>query len=74
VWYDFFCDAISEDARFRAAGLQTIVCEFIMIGNKAQGNTHLGCVENLKSIPTFKIEKMLEKIDLLAHKMTALPF
>jgi hypothetical protein len=70
VCYDFFCDTIGEDARFRAEGLQTIVREFIMIGNKALGNTHLVCVENLKSISTLKIEKMLQKIDLLAEKIT----
>jgi hypothetical protein len=73
VCYDFFCDAISEDARFHASGLQRIVREFIAIGNKARGNRHLICVDDLKRIVPEKIEKMMRKIDSLGIKMGAMP-
>jgi hypothetical protein len=73
VCYDFFCDAISRDPRFQAAGLQTVVREFIAIGNKAHGNTHLVCVDDLRSVASLKIEKMVQKIDSLAKKISALP-
>jgi len=54
VCYEFFCNEILNDKNFQALNYQHAIKEFINIGNRACGNTHLICVDNLKKISTRK--------------------
>jgi hypothetical protein len=69
VCYDFFCDAIGNNQSFQTADIQKIVREFITIGNKAFGNIHLICVDNLETLSLKKIDKMLQRINSLIKKI-----
>jgi hypothetical protein len=65
VCYEFFCNDILKSSLFKAADIQKIIGDFVSVGNKAHGNTHLQCINNLETISSAKIEKMIYKINLL---------
>ena len=48
VCYDFFCDAISNSNDFKTSKIQAVIKEFVATGNRARGNTHLICIENIE--------------------------
>jgi hypothetical protein len=73
VCYDFFCDAVSDSPSFQATDIKTIVREFISIGNKVSGNTHLICIDNVETMSSIKIDAMLQKIDSLTIKIRPVP-
>jgi hypothetical protein len=69
VCYEFFCERILFNNNFRASDIQQIIKEFISIGNRAYGNTHLICIDNLKTISKRKIVKINSKIKGLINKL-----
>jgi hypothetical protein len=69
VCYEFFCERILSNNNFRASNIQQIIKEFISIGNRAYGNTHLICIDNLKTISRKKIVKINSKIGGLINKL-----
>jgi hypothetical protein len=73
VCYDFFCDAISDSLSFKAVDIPKIVREFMAIGNKAHGNTHLICIDDLGIIASKKIDKIAQRIHSLTKKIAAVP-
>jgi hypothetical protein len=68
VCYDFFCDAISKNGPFQAADITEFIHEFVSIGNRAHGATHLICIDNLECVSRKKIKKMKKKIDSLLKR------
>ena len=69
VCYDFFCDDICKSHLFKTADIQTIIHDFISIGNKAHGNTHLLCIDNLDVLSPQKIQKILYKVSLIINRV-----
>ncbi len=69
VCYEFFCEDILKSSLFKASNIQKIINEFASIGNKAYGNTHLLCIDNLDIISSTKIDKMIYKINLVMNKI-----
>ena len=69
VCYEFFCEKILSDNNFRASNIQQIIREFISIGARAYGNTHLICVDDLKKMSKEKIVKINTKIEGLISKL-----
>ncbi len=69
VCYQFFCEEILESYLFKKASIHKIINEFASVGNKANGNTHLLCINNLTIISSTKIKKMINKFNLLMKKM-----
>ena len=69
VCYEFFCERILRNNNFRASNIQKIIKEFISIGNRAYGNTHLICIDNLKTISIRKIVKINCEIKGLINKL-----
>jgi len=65
VCYEFFCNDILKSSLFKAADIQKIIGDFVSVGNKAHGNTHLQCINNLETISSTKMEKMISKINLV---------
>ncbi|MBI9083708.1 MAG: hypothetical protein JEZ11_08920 [Desulfobacterales bacterium] len=49
--------------------LEKEIQNFLAAGNKAHGNTHLLCIDNLDVISPTKIEKMLSHIDSLMESI-----
>ena len=74
VCYEFFCEDILKSYLFKAANIQEIIKDFASVGNKAYGNTHLLCIDNLDIISSTKIEKMIYKISLVMNKMANFRF
>ena len=68
VCYEYFCEDILKSSLFKAANIQKIINEFASVGNKAYGNTHLLCIDNLNIISSAKIDKMIHKINLVLKK------
>lgn len=73
VCYEFFCERILRNNNFRASNIQQIIKEFISIGNRAYGNTHLICIDNLKTISIRKIAKINGEIKRLTNKLVNEP-
>jgi len=71
VCYEFFCERILGSSDFRASNIQQIIKEFVSIGNKAYGNTHLICIYNLKTISEKKIVKLNHRIEGLMDKLVS---
>jgi len=69
VCYAFFCEQILASNNFRASNIQQAVKEFTSIGNRAYGNTHLICVDNLSLISSKKIFKINNNILNLKKKL-----
>ena len=69
VCYEFFCDKILIDKNFHTLNIQQAIKEFINIGNRAYGNTHLICVDNLSLISTRKILKISNHTWKLMEKL-----
>ncbi len=74
VCYEFFCENILKSYLFKAANIQKIINDFASVGNKAHGNIHLLCIDNLGVISSTKIEKMIYKISLVMNKMANIRF
>jgi hypothetical protein len=72
VCYDFFCDAISDSFSFQATNLKEIVREFVSIGNRAHGASHLICIDNVDIISSTKIDTMLKRINTLKMRLITL--
>ena len=68
VCYEFFCEDILKSNVFKGANIQKFINDFVSVGNKAYGNTHLLCVDNLDIISSTKIDKMIDKISLVMNK------
>ena len=68
VCYDYFCRDILNSVLLKTAGVQEIIRDFLAVGNKAYGNTHLVCVDNLSRLSSRKIEKMSAKISATMNK------
>jgi len=73
VCYEFFCERILVNDDFKASDIQQAVKEVISIGNRAYGNTHLICVDNLSLISPKKIFKIRNRILKLMEKMDSRP-
>jgi len=73
VCYEFFCDRILSDKNFRASNTQQIIREFISIGSRAYGNTHLICIDNLRIIHRNKIKTINTKIEGLINRLVNNP-
>jgi hypothetical protein len=69
VCYEFFCDKILIEYNFHTLNIQQAIKEFINIGNRAYGNTHLICVDNLKKISTRKILEITNRTWNLVVKL-----
>jgi hypothetical protein len=69
VCYAFFCEEVMKSHVYKTYPIQTMVNEFVSIGNKVHGNTHLECISNLELLSPQKIEKLCKKIDLMIDKM-----
>ena len=69
VCYEFFCESILRSYLFNAANIQKIINDFASVGNKAHGNTHLLCIDNLGIISPTKIKRVIYKISLVMNKM-----
>jgi hypothetical protein len=69
VCYAFFCEEIMKSHLYKTFPMQTMVNEFVSIGNKMHGNTHLVCISDLESLAPQKIEKLCKKIHLMIDKM-----
>jgi len=70
VCYEFFCEPILRSNHFKASNIQQGIKEFISIGNRALGNTHLICVDHLQLISSKKILQMNDRIDQLMVNLT----
>ncbi len=66
VCHDFFCSDILSSPSFEAAGIQALVKGFAGIGDKAYGNLHLMCIDDLNVISAKKIYKMTRKMEQLS--------
>ena len=69
VCHEFFCEQILVSKNIQASNIQQAVKEFISIGNRAYGNTHLICVDNLSLISPKKIFKISNQIWKLMEKL-----
>jgi hypothetical protein len=69
VCYDFFCKNILNSRLFKVIGIQIIIHDFLSIGNKAYGNTHLVCIDNLDRLSSKKIEKMSDRIGVIKDRL-----
>jgi len=69
VCYEFFCEDILKSDLLIPAYILEIIKDFSLIGNKAYGNIHLLCIENLEIISSKKIDKMIHKICILMNKV-----
>lgn len=69
VCYEFFCEDIVRSKNFQSSNIQRIIKEFISIGKRAYGNTHLICIDNLKTISQIKIAKINYKLKELMNKL-----
>ena len=74
VCYEFFCDDMLKSYLFMTTNIQIIIKDFVSVGNKAYGHTHLLCIDNLDIISSTKIEKMIYKISLVMNKIASLRF
>jgi hypothetical protein len=74
VCYEFFCEDILKTYFFKASNIKKIINDFVSIGNKAYGNTHLLCVDNLDILSSNKIDKIIYEIALLLNNMTEIHF
>ncbi len=68
VCHEFFCEQVLVSKKIEASNIQQAVKEFISIGNRAYGNTHLICVDNLSLISPKKIFKISSQIWELMEK------
>ena len=71
VCYEFFCTQILNDPVFKASNIQRLIKEFVSIGNKAHGNTHLVCIEDLNKLSNTKKAKIELKIERLTSELEA---
>lgn len=69
VCYEYFCDRILNSDNFRKSNILPIIKEFVSMGNKAYGNTHLICIYDLNIISKNKIVKINGKIEDLMNKL-----
>ena len=74
VCYEFFCKDILKSHLFRAINIKKIVNDFVSVGNRARGNTHLICVDNLEIISSLRIDKMIYKIGLATDEKNNIRF
>ncbi len=70
VCYEFFCEDIKKSHLFQAINLKKMVNDFASVGNRARGNTHLICIDNLEIISSPKIDKMIYKIGSVMDELT----
>ena len=70
VCCEFFCNEILNNKNFQALNFQQVIKEFVNIGNRAYGNTHLICVDNLKKISTRKLLEITNRTWKLMVKLT----
>ena len=71
VCYEFFCSKILLDVNFKRFNLLEDIREFISIGNRIYGNTHLICVENLRLITPQKLIKIQSKMEIFLKKISS---
>ena len=71
VCYEFFCEDILKTCLFRSSNINSIINDFISIGNRAYGNTHLLCIDNLDILSSNKINQIMYKISLILNKMAS---
>jgi hypothetical protein len=69
VCYDFFCRDVLNTPLFKTTDIQVIIRDFISVGDKAHGNMHLVCIDNLDGISSKKIEEMSAKIDAAMERV-----
>jgi len=69
VCHEFFCDDILQSPVFRATDIQSVISEFAAIGNKAYGNTHLLCIEDLGAVSRKKIHRMRCRMAALTEEL-----
>ena len=74
VCYEFFCENVLKTNFFSTSNIKTIINNFASIGNKAYGNTHLLCIDNLDILSSNKIDKISYKIAFTLKKMTGIHF
>ncbi len=70
VCYEFFCDDFLTDRVFMSSDIRGLIKDFVNIGSRARGTTHLICIDNLKSISPQKINKMRQRISELNERLT----
>jgi len=70
VCHEFFCEDILKRFSSKAASIRELVSDFAGIGNKAYGNTHLLCIDDLETISGKKLFKMKSRIEHLMAKLT----
>jgi hypothetical protein len=69
VCYEFFCKDILKSPLFIDKNIKKIIKDFTSVGNKARGNTHLVCIDNLETISPTKIDKMIYKIGSVINEI-----
>ena len=69
VCYEFFCDDITANKSFQALQIQKITREFVSIGNKVYGHTHLLCITDLDILSPKKIDRLCYKISSAMNKI-----
>jgi len=62
VCYEFFCGEVTEKEHLKGAQVVQEIKRFISAGNKACGNEHLICVNDLSKISEQKIQKSIKSI------------
>lgn len=72
VCYEFFCKDILKSPVFRTINIQKIIHDFVSVGNKAHGNTHLLCVDHLETISPSKINKMVDKMNSVMNEIATI--
>jgi hypothetical protein len=58
VCYLFFCEEIEKDELYKNSNIKFLIKDFLSIGNRAYGNEHLICVDDIQRITDTKIEIM----------------
>ena len=70
VCYEFFCEEIVKSGDFQLSNIKQIIKEFISVGKRAYGNTHLICIDNLETMSKIKIARINYKMKELMNKLT----
>lgn len=72
VCYQFFCEEVNNSTLYKTSRLQTIIQDFVSLGNRAYGNIHLLCIADLDILSAKKIEKLCYNASRIQKKIAAI--
>jgi hypothetical protein len=67
VCYEFFCEDLLKSSFFKATNIQTIIHDFVSIGENAHGKSHLICLNDLNVLSLKKVKKMSMRVSLMLN-------